>query len=264
MAWSTYHFGKSKNDAKRSAPSCGSRTLMRLSHVDTVLRDEMGNAMAGVAACDVMRAFYLLGRGEVLPEPKKQPLCEVAEFCVFDTETNGLGSDAVAIQTAVGFFDASGKALGFYDKLWKLPRGSHVSRSSHDVHHISEKRLNEEGLETQHELKKVHRIFKTMKRRRKQIVAHNGAFDSRILLQTARMHGYIGWDIVTNDVFCTMQRSKHRCGLKTKTGRIKSPSNSELYNVLTGKRPQGPLHDACFDVKVTAASYVQGRRRGWW
>jgi DNA polymerase III epsilon subunit-like protein len=224
---------------------------------------------------DPYQAFYWLGyfvknlsireAPPEPPEPRKQPLCDTAEFCVFDTETSGLSAKDVAIQCAVGFFSADGKPMGFYDRLWKLPKGTRINYGSYKIHGISEKKLEEDGYDAALEIRSVLKMFQRMRERGKRIVAHNASFDCRMLAQTARQHGVDGWDITTADMFCTMQNSKPRCGLVSeKTGRPKAPSNAELYKILTGTAPSGALHDALVDIKVTGRSFVEGQKRGWW
>ena len=67
-------------------------------------------------------------------------------------------------------------------------------------------------------------------------------------------------------VLCTMKASKDQCGLTTKTGRAKLPTNAELYGYLFPDTPlpHAPLHDALVDVKLTSASFIEGHRRGMW
>ena len=179
------------------------------------------------------------------------PLCELAEFAVLDTETSGLSSNDCAVQMAIGFFRADGSAMGFYSKYWKLPTGCKMSPSAVRVHKITASALERDGVDAGPEIRAVHRILQTMKRRGKRIVAHNASFDVRMLKQTAAKTGFSEWYIDTADIFCTMQSAKALCGLvSVKTGRAKAPSNSELYQILVGETPQGPLHDAMFDIKV--------------
>lgn len=219
---------------------------------------------------DPFEAFYWLGFFASRERPKagdgeKKPFCETAEFAVFDTETSGLSSSDCAVQVAIGFFDANGKAIGFYERLWRLPEGKKISHGSYLIHKITMKMLAEDGMHTPHELRKVARFFSRMKARGKAVVAHNANFDVRILKQTAQQHGVEDWNLSYRDVFCTMTNAKHRCGLKSqKTGKPKAPSNAELYKVLFLKSPTGALHDALEDVKVTAKSYSKGRELGWW
>ena len=62
-----------------------------------------------------------------------------------------------------------------------------------------------------------------------------------------------------------MKESKNRLGLKNKLNRLKPPKNIELYEALVGPVPEGTkLHDALADVRLTAASYAAGVRKGWW
>lgn len=202
---------------------------------------------------------------EPLPIRKNQPLSEVADFVCFDTETSGLSAADCAIQVAIGFFDTDGRPLGFYDRLWKLPKGVCVSGASYRIHKISNKRLESEGQEAAPEIRKVLKILRTMRKRGKLIVAHNASFDCRMLAQTAKHHGVDEWDVERGDVLCTMHAAKEHCGLtSSKTGRLKAPSNVELYKYLTGTTPTGILHDALTDVRVTARSYVEGKKLGWW
>lgn len=214
-------------------------------------------------------SFYWLGyyaskASREAAKPKK-PLCELADFVVFDTETSGLSSEDVAVQVAVGFFRKDGHALGFYDKLWKLPKGTRISKGSYRIHKISELRLGSEGLEAAPQVRAVLKIMRRTRARGKPIIAHNAAFDCRILTQTARRHGVEEWDIQREDLFCTMQAAKSHCSLRSpRTGKPKAPSNTELFKKLLGSYPTGSLHDAVVDVRVTAKSYTEGAKRGWW
>ena len=221
----------------------------------------------------VLDAFYELGKrraqqplgdeGELSP-PGPEALHDKADFCVFDTETTGLAARDVAVQVCVGFYDVRGRVLGFYNKLWKPPEGVPVSAGSVRVHGITERRLAQDGLDAACELPRLMRIFTRMRERKRRIVAHNAAFDVRILRQTAAAHGYRGWDLELGDTFCTMSAAAPRCGLVGKNGRVRRPKNAELYEILVGTAPSGALHDAQVDVSVTARSFVEGSARGWW
>ena len=61
-----------------------------------------------------------------------------------------------------------------------------------------------------------------------------------------------------------MGAARDHCGMRTRAGRKRNPSNAELYTKLLGKAPEGRLHDAFADIMVTAASYAAGKRRRWW
>lgn len=213
-------------------------------------------------------AFYSLGclpdRASTNQACAEENLCEHAHVCVFDTETSGLSKKDCAIQMALGFYDENGAPLGFYDRLWQLPDGMQVSQGSFRIHNISTERLQKEGYQTAPEIRRVMKYMLRMRERGKVIVAHNATFDCRMLAQTAERNGE-NCNIFDKHVFCTMKASKLHCGLKSlKTGRAKAPSNSELYEILTGGPAVGELHNALFDLKVTSTSYFQGAKRGWW
>ena len=197
----------------------------------------------------------------------EQSAVERCAFCVFDAETSGLSAEDVVLQFAFGLFDASGRALQLYSRLWNLPPGVKISRRAFDVHKIGHQKLCSEGMPAPRQLKIVRSIFSRLCERQVPIVAHNAAFDCRMLAQTAHKHGVAPWDFAREHTTCTMQRAKPHTGLVSqKTGRPKAPSNSELYSFLhDGKTPElGQLHDALTDIKITACSFVAGKAKKWW
>jgi DNA polymerase III epsilon subunit-like protein len=208
--------------------------------------------------------FFRFGNTPPIATTSPKPLAEVAEFACFDTETSGLSRDDVVVQVAVGLFDAEGRALGFYNRLWGLPEGVKMRSSAFKVHKISSSLLRKDGLDPARELRVVQKIFSALKRRGKKIVAFNANFDCRMLEQTARRVGATGWTLAETDCTCLMKKSRSRCGLTTERGRAKAPTNAELYGLLTGEPAPEGLHDALVDIKVTARSYVEGMRRNWW
>ena len=190
---------------------------------------------------------------------------EEADFCVLDTETTGVSLRDCAVQVAVGYFSADGSVLDFYDALWRLPFGIHVSPGSERVHGISESRIAAEGLDARTELILLQCRLARMVERGKRVVAFNAAFDCRMLEQTARAHVVSEWDFPLTNFFCLMRAATPVCDFRSsKTGRRKAPSNAELYAFFTGSPPLSPLHDARVDVCVTARSFMEGRRRQYW
>lgn len=199
------------------------------------------------------------------PEPE-QPALERCAYAVFDTETTGLSARDVVLQCALGLFDRDGRLLQAYDRLWKLPPGVRITKRAYSVHKIGYKRLERDGMDAAPQVRIVLRTLRRLRERRVPVVAHNAAFDARLLEQTAERHGVREWDIDKRDVLCTMQMAKPYTNLVSKkTGKPKAPGNVELYRYLHKRSPQlGALHDALVDCKVTAACYAAGRDRGWW
>ena len=195
-----------------------------------------------------------------------KPALERCAYAVFDTETTGFSGVDVVLQCALGLFDGDGRLLQAYDRLWKLPPGVKIAKRAYEVHKIGYRRLARDGMDAAPQVRIVLRTLRRLRERRVPLVAHNAAFDVRLLQQTATAHGVNEWDIEKRDVLCTMQTAKPYTNLVSKkTGKLKAPSNVELYRHLHKRSPQlGALHDALVDVRVTAACYAAGRGRGWW
>ena len=204
---------------------------------------------------------------EPSPEPKPPPPpLERCAFAVFDTETTGLSGSDLVLQCALALFDHGGRMIQSYDRIWTLPSNVKISTRAYRVHKIGYKRIRAVGMTAAPQLRILQGQLRRLRERKVPIVAHNAAFDVRLLKQTADKHGVSDWDLEKHHVLCTMQRAKpHAHLVSTKTGKPKAPSNTELYRHLYKKPPEfGALHDALTDVKVSAACYVGGRDRGWW
>lgn len=186
-----------------------------------------------------------------------------AWFAVFDTETTGNTRNDVVVQMCVLIYDKNETILQSYDKLWKIPTGVTMNPRALAVHNISEDRIQDEGVDASIEMAYIMRLFKSLMRFNILVVAHNTAFDNRLLKQTALVHG-IEWKFDTCDFFCTQSRSRTHVKALDKRGRVKAPSNKELYYCFHSELPDEPLHDAFVDCKVTAAGFIGGARSGWW
>ena len=164
---------------------------------------------------------------------------------------------------ALGFFDESGHPLRLISHVWKLPPGVAIGWGAFKVHRIGIARVRREGVDPIRQLTFFHDACKCLRSRGCRVVAHNAAFDHRMLAQTARRHA-VPWALTIDDYFCTMQRSRDMTNLRGPSGRRKAPSNVELYQHLMHHEPNAQLHDALEDIKVTACSFVAGAKRGWW
>ena len=140
-------------------------------------------------------AFYALGArlgsplkaSEAEAEPQAEQrsestaIVDVCDFCVIDTETTGLTAKDVAIQVAILFCDRQGNTIGAYDRLWSLPTNVRINSRAFQVHRISASKVRAEGYEAKHELARVQRLLGRVLARGRRVVAHNAAFDCRIL-----------------------------------------------------------------------------------
>ena len=138
------------------------------------------------------------------------------------------------------------------------------SKKTTEIHGISTKMMREQGIPAKEAISKFFRLAIEAHEHGVQVVAHNASFDHRLLLQMARTNRVdsslvVGFESVR--CFCTMRASKHHFFFPD--NRNKYPKNVELYERLFGSAPTGTLHNALVDVRVTAASYLEGTRRGW-
>ena len=182
----------------------------------------------------------------------------------WDTETTGLRG--AVIQAAVVELDARGNEQSVLTGIVRPPRGYALERGAVAVHGITPGRIDAEGQEDVPAF--LRPLVGRLKRARAsgtRVVAHNAAFDVGRMNETLR-----AWEmperLEAEDVFCTMRGAKRHCGLVGRTGAPRCPKNAELYALLTGhpEPADETLHDAAADARLTAQSYLAGRRKGWW
>ena len=66
-------------------------------------------------------------------------------------------------------------------------------------------------------------------------------------------------------MLCTMHNATKHCGLRKRGNKaLKPPRNEELYMFLFKRKPQGRLHSALADCRVTLACFIEGHKRKWW
>lgn len=185
-------------------------------------------------------------------------------YIVFDTETTGFTKWDQVIQLAFEMYDDGGTPLQSYDRILLLPPKRYVPKKSTEKHKISTKIMRAYGVPAKKELLDFFRIVDEAQKRNIPVVAHNAAFDRRLLAQTAHTN-WIAEETVNRflsaSLVCTMQSSKKY--FLTAQGKARWPKNAELYERLIGHAPEGQLHNALVDVRVTAASFLAGKRRGW-
>ena len=192
-----------------------------------------------------------------------QEKVDAADFAVFDTETSGFSKNAIVIQICIALFDENCNKLFVYTRLLTPPSSITIEPRSEEVHKISMRKLQSDGTNFKLVLQDVKHMFKELKIKKKPIVAHNAAFDSRMLTQTATRAG-MHWPFNVSDYFCTQQNSRGRIKVYNKSGRIKAPTNVELYTHFCTLPDGVALHDAEQDCMLTAVGYHRGKQLMWW
>ena len=184
---------------------------------------------------------------------------------VFDTETTGLAGHDVAIQLAYSL-DTGHEGVSETMKYLKLPRGVYISRRAASVHKITASILINKAVDVEPVLQSFFDSCERVITSGGLVVAHNAAFDRRIIEQTASRHAVPlpKWWPEDRHFFCTMRSSSAFCTLLTDKGRKKQFKNDELYKYFTGEFPKLELHDALNDVRVTLSNYRQGECREMW
>lgn len=180
-----------------------------------------------------------------------------------DTETTGLRG--AVIQAAAIEVTPNGSVANCLNGLIHPPNGVTLEPGAVRVHGITQTTIDSDAEPAMPFLDRLLDYLEHAHAEHKPIVAHNSSFDVARINDTMKWHGSKRRCEVP--VFCTMRKSKRRCGLTTARGTPKNPSNAELYLYLTGRdasKDVEALHDARADAMITARSFLEGRRRGWW
>jgi len=188
-------------------------------------------------------------------ESKKKFTIEPNCVLVFDTETTGLSKSDVIIQLGFVLSSSLGKSLLTYEKLWKsdVPVNSHTF----EVHGISDSKLRIHGENGKEQTEHILGIMKEVLQKNGTIVAHNAAFDKRLLKQTAEYYGVPFPDL---PIFCTMKAIKKRSPAE----RGPNSKNEDVYSFLGGPDVLGRMHQALSDSQATSYIFFQGKQKKWW
>lgn len=185
-------------------------------------------------------------------------LPEDAAVVAWDTETTGL--QGVVVQLGVVVLDAHGREVGVDSRLFAPLPTFPMEPGAFAVHKISPKRQADEGEPVSKCLQAFGELAQSASFRGVPLVAHNAAFDKRMLRNTATAAGCAFPEITT---LCTMNLG--RTVYTDANGKKKRPKNRDLYNLLIGGAPEdAQLHDAVEDARLTAHSFLAGRRNGYW
>jgi len=169
---------------------------------------------------------------------------------IFDTETTGMGKYDVVVELGYVIIGQCGELLREYSKLWSTDVP--IAHRAFAVHGISQAAIKEVGADAATELKAFWDLCTKVKR----LVAHNAAFDVRLLNQTADQ---VGVARCTRGVFCTMQGCKKRSVAE----RGPTCKNEDVYRFIGG-HSVGVAHRALEDCRKTAFIYNHGRALKWW
>jgi len=181
----------------------------------------------------------------------------------FDTETNGLPNNFDApisdtnnwprlVQIAWLVFDANGGLINEENHIIK-PIGFKISKSSTDIHKITNQIANEKGVLIPEILDK----FKKVVENSDLVVSHNINFDENIMGSEFIRYG-LNNVLHSKRKFCTMKSSTNFCAIPGFKG-YKWPKLIELYRKLFSKDFEE--HNALDDVKATADCFWELNKR---
>lgn len=182
-------------------------------------------------------------------------------YLIFDTETTGIPHNKTApitdlenwprlVQLAWQLHDSTGKLLSHHSYIIQ-PEGFDIPFKAEQIHGISTKRAQEEGIK----LEKVLATFIKDLDNTKLLVGHNIEFDINIIgaeyiRQSLKPDFFLGLERLDTGL-----ASVEYCQLQGGIGgRLKMPRLNELHQKLFGKDIED-AHDAAYDVDATARSF---------
>lgn len=198
---------------------------------------------------------------ECLDRIVEKVIDEATDSLAFDTETTGFNGSV--IQLGYVRINSDGQEIDSSCRYLKLIPGEAIHPKAKEVHNITETILEVKGEDPVVVINDFARVASATVARGGRIVAHNAKFDCARLAYTAELLN-ITPPVLEEHTFCTCANGYMHAEFFTSNGRRKRPRNDELYNHLFGTTPREILHDALNDARVTIASYIEGRKRGWW
>lgn len=185
----------------------------------------------------------------------------------FDTETTGLPINKKApisnsdnwprmVQLAAQLYEPNGTLMERKNFIIK-PDGFTIPSEATKIHGITTERAMRDGRELQNVLAE----FELLLTKATALVAHNMAFDEKILgSEFYRITKQNPLDAMYK--FCTMKSSKviNYCALPTQWGSYKWPKLSELHYKLFETEFE-EAHNASVDIEATARCFFELRKR---
>jgi DNA polymerase III epsilon subunit-like protein len=177
-----------------------------------------------------------------------------ARYLVYDTETTGTSYSDVVIQLGFVLFDGTGREIRRYERVWRTEQPSNPWAQR--VHGIPLEEVRGSDTSPGDGLTVFQEVLDEVGRNGGVVVAHNAAFDHRMVQQTADREGFdLRWGPTE---FCTAR------ALKTRSVTERGPSckNGEVYRYLGGPA-LGRMHRALTDALATAYIFFRAQDLGW-
>lgn len=180
------------------------------------------------------------------------------KFMVFDTETGGLSPENNDIlQLSYQIVDRNTQRVTKeVDKFFPWPEDkSRVEKGAIKVNGLTEAYLAKKILSNRNDA--IKKFYEDM-RECDFIVAHNGEFDKKFIIATAKREGVgystVGWPVMID----TMKTTVDLCQLPPHPGRsgYKWPKLIELAECLRIKTDDINLHDSRADVELTKRCFI--------
>jgi len=189
-------------------------------------------------------------------------------YLFFDLETTGLPKKPNGfiadldnwpriVQIAWLCHDMSGTMLSSNDYLI-CPDGFSIPRESTAIHGITDELAREKGVPAQQALV----AFLQAAQSCRYLVAHNIGFDFPVICAELLRYS-IPHELYCADQICTMKTKAviQYCQVKNKSGGLKWPKLSEMYQVLFDET-MDLAHDARADVEACARCFFELKARG--
>lgn len=204
-------------------------------------------------------------------------------YLIYDTETNGLPKNYKAamadldnwprvIQLAWQFYDEDGDLLAEEENLivpdgWTIPSIMGFVDQGYPIKEAEKKAkfwtdngfYTEESMESGIPIADALEPFLAYYDRSKALIAHNNAFDFKVLGAELLRANMRATQIIPK--LCTMESSTDFCKIRGQYGKYKWPKLEEVYYKLFRENFDG-AHDALSDVKACARVFFELKKRG--
>jgi DNA polymerase III epsilon subunit-like protein len=187
-------------------------------------------------------------------------------YLFFDTETTGLPKKWDAplkdlnnwprlVQLAWLEFDKDGNQISSGDYIVK-PSGFEIPEEAARIHKIT----TQDAINKGYKLKDVLNVFNSIVTKSTYLVAHNIAFDEKIL-GAEFLREYVKTDFNEKKQVCTMESTVDFMKLPAAKGGYRFPGLSDLYRKIFGEG-FSESHNAFADIQATAKIFWELEKQG--